>query len=162
MFVKTVRINQVLKAMVMILCVAAAIFAVIYAVNHLIKPNSITLETEADMLDFLHGLGWETSAASINCREVIIPEEWNEVYTKYNDLQLAQGFDLADFRGRTVTIYSYTVLNYDTHPENIVANLLICDGRLIGGDVSCTELGGFMQGLARKETESEQQQTQKS
>lgn len=154
MFVKTIKLKQILKSLVTILCIAAVIFAVIYAVNHLMKPKAIALETDAEMLGFLRGLGWETSDTFINCRDVVIPEEWNEVYTKYNDLQLAQGFDLEKFRGKSATIYSYTVLNYDAHPDNMVANLLICDGRLIGGDVSCTELGGFMQGLARKEAEA--------
>lgn len=153
MFVKTVKLKQVIKALATILCIAAAIFAVVYAVNRLIKPKEIALGTDAEMCAFLRNLGWETSETFINRREVIIPEEWNEVYTKYNELQLAQGFDLEKFRGKAATIYSYTVLNYDAHPENMVANLLICDGRLIGGDVSCTELGGFMQGLARKEAE---------
>lgn len=151
MIVKTVKIKSIVKTLVTILIIAAAIFAVIYAINRLIKPSAITLETEADQIDFLHNLGWETSDTAINCREVTIPEEWNEVYTKYNELQLQQGFDLAKYRGKTAKIYSYTLLNYDGKPDNMVVNLVICDGKLIGGDVSCTELGGFMQGLAKTE-----------
>ena len=149
MFVKTVKMNSILKTLVTILIIAAVIFAAIYAVNRLVKPSAITLETESEMLEFLHSLGWETSAEAINCRDVIIPEEWNEVYTKYNELQLAQGFDLAKHKGEEAKIYSYTVLNYDGKPENIVANLVISDGRLIAADISCTELGGFMQGIAK-------------
>ena len=151
MFVKTVKMNSILKTLVTVLIIAAVIFTVIYAVNRLIKPSAITLETESERLEFLRSLGWETSEEAINCREVVIPEEWNEVYTKYNELQLAQGFDLSKHKGKAAKIYSYTILNYDGKPENIVANLVICDGRLIGADVSCTELGGFMQGIAKKE-----------
>ena len=150
MFVKTVKIKSIVKALVTILIIAAAIFAAIYALNRLIKPSAIVLETEADQLQFLRDLGWETSDSAINCREVTIPEEWNEVYTKYNELQLAQGFDLEKYRGKTATIFSYSILNYDGKPDNMVANLVICEGRLIGGDVSCTELGGFMQGIAKQ------------
>ena len=150
MFIKTVKIKSILKALVIILVIAAAIFAVIYAVNRMLKPSAITLATETDRLGFLSNLGWETSGEPINCREVIIPEEWNEVYTKYNELQLQQGFDLSKFRGKTATVYTYTILNYDGKPDNMVANLVICEGRLIGADVSCTELGGFMQGIAKQ------------
>lgn len=150
MYVRTVKIKSVLKALLTVLVIAAAIFAAVYAVNRLLRPSGITLAAESDRLEFLKSLGWETSDGAINCREVTIPEEWNDVYTKYNELQLAQGFDLSKYKGKQAVIYSYTVLNYEGQPDNMVANLLICGDKLIGGDVSCTELGGFMQGLAKK------------
>ncbi len=149
MYVKTVKMRSVLKTLVTVLIIAAVVFAAIYTLNRLLKPSAITLETESERIAFLEGLGWETSGEAINCREVTIPEEWNEVYVKYNDLQLEQGFDLSKYKGRPAVIYSYSILNYDGKPQNIVANLVICGDKLIGGDVSCTELGGFMQGLAK-------------
>ena len=149
MYVKTVKMRSVLKTLVTVLIVAAVVFAAIYTLNRLLKPSAITLETESERIAFLEGLGWETSGEAINCREVTIPEDWNEVYVKYNDLQLEQGFDLSKYKGRPAVIYSYSILNYDGKPQNIVANLVICGDKLIGGDVSCTELGGFMQGLAK-------------
>ncbi len=154
MYIKTVKIKSALKAAVTILIIAAAIFAAIYALNRLIKPSAITLETESERLEFLRGLGWETSDSAINCRKVTIPEEWNDVYTKYNELQLKQGFDLSKYRGKQAEIYTYTVLNYEGRPNNMVANLVICGGKLVGADISCTELGGFMQGIARAEADS--------
>ena len=149
MYVKTVKMRSVLKTLVTVLIIAAVVFAAIYTLNRLLKPSAITLETESERIAFLEGLGWETSGEAINCREVTIPEEWNEVYVKYNDLQLEQGFDLSKYKGRPAVIYSYSILNYDGKPQNIVANLVICGDKLIGGDVSCTELGGFMQGHAK-------------
>ena len=156
MFIKTVKIRSLLKALVTILIIAAVIFAAVYAINRMIKPKDITLKTEQDMLGFLKDLGWETSDCAINVREVTIPAEWNDVYIKYNDLQLQQGFDLEKLKGEPAKVYSFRVFNYEGHPENIVANLLICDGVLVGGDISCTEMGGFMQGLA-KQTEPAKQ-----
>lgn len=154
MFIKTVKIKSILKALVTVLVIAAVIFAAVYAINRLIKPHDITLATEQDMLSFLRNLGWETSETAINIREVTIPAEWNEVYTKYNELQLQQGFDLTKHKGSPATVYSFRILNYDGRPDNMVANLLICDGVLVGGDISCTELGGFMQGLAMQKDPS--------
>lgn len=148
MYIKTVKMRSVLKTAVTVLIAAAAVFAAVYAVNRLIKPPATVLETESERLGFLKSLGWETSEEAINCREVLIPEEWNEVYEKYNELQKQQGFDLEKYRGRTAEIYTYTVLNYEGRPDNMVANLVLCDGRLIAADISCTELGGFMQGIA--------------
>ena len=72
---------------------------------------------------------------------------WNDVFEEYNSIQKQQGFDLEDYKGKDVTIYTYEVYNYEGKPENMVANLMIYENRLIGGDLSCTELGGFIQGL---------------
>lgn len=148
MYIKTVKIKSVLRAALTVLIIAAAVFAAIYALNRLLSPRGITLETEEQRLEFLHGLGWETSDSAINCREVVIPEEWSDVYERYNRLQLAQGFDLTKHRGKSAVIYSYTVLNYEGGRENMVANLIVSDGKLIAADISCTELGGFMTGIA--------------
>ncbi len=149
MYVKTVKIKSALRAAITVLVIAAAVFAVIYAVNRLLNPKGTVLETEEQRLAFLHEMGWETSDSAINCREVTVPEEWNDVYERYNRLQLAQGFDLTKHRGESAVIYSYTVLNYDGGRDNMVANLVVGkDGRLIAADVSCTELGGFMTGIA--------------
>ena len=148
MYIKTVKIKSVLRAALTVLIIAAAVFAAIYALNRLLSPRGITLETEEQRLEFLHGLGWETSDSAINCREVVIPEEWSDVYERYNRLQLAQGFDLTKHRGKSAVIYSYTVLNYEGGRENMVAALVVSDGKLIAADISCTELGGFMTGIA--------------
>ena len=156
MFVKTVKIKSILKALLTVLVIAAVIFAAVYAINRVLKPKDIVMTSEQEMLNFLHDLGWETSESAINIREVTIPAEWNEVYAKYNDLQLQQGFDLEDYKGASATVYSFRILNYDGRPDNMVANLLICDGVLVGGDISCTELGGFMQGLAKQTAPQEQ------
>ena len=153
MIVKTVKIRSFLKTLVIALLVLIILFAVVFSANRLLKPGKIKLECEEDMLKFLHDLGWETSEQAINVREVTVPEDWNEVYTKYNDLQKQQGMDLEGFRGRPAEVYSFKILNYEGHPDNIVANLLICDGCLIAADVSCTELGGFMQGIRPQEAQ---------
>ncbi len=152
MIVKTVKIKGILKTLLTVLVIAAVILAAVYAINRFISAKrAIKLSTEEEMLTFLHDLGWETSETAINIREVTIPSEWNDVYTRYNDLQRQQGFDLDKFRGETASVYSFRILNYDSHPDNMVANLLIREGRLIAADISCTELGGFMQGIAKAE-----------
>ncbi len=96
-------------------------------------------------------MGWQVSVEPIDVREVTVPSEWNEVFSQYNAIQMQQGFDLDDFRGKNVTIYTYEVYNYENKPENIIANLMVYENKLIGGDVSCTELGGFIQGLMKHE-----------
>ena len=67
----------------------------------------------------------------------------------HNKLQKQQGFNLSAYKATSCEIYTYKVKNYKDHEGkgDVNCNLMICDNVLIGGDVSSTELDGFMQGL---------------
>lgn len=148
MFVKTVKIKSLLKILLILMAIAGVLLLAVTFVNRLTDRNKIILEDIPAQIAFLESLGWETSVEPVDIREVIIPEEWNSVFEEYNDLQKQQGFDLNKYRGKQATIYTYQILNYDG-AENVVANLMVFDGRLIAGDVCSAELGGFMQGLCK-------------
>jgi len=84
--------------------------------------------------------------------EVRIPQHFGEVYTAYNELQRQQGYDLSRLRGQTVTHYTYRIANHPQGKEQtVVANLLVADGRIVGGDISSLALDGFMHGFAMPE-----------
>lgn len=148
MFVKTVKIKSLLKILLILMAIAGVLLLAVTFVNRLTDRNKIILEDIPSQVAFLESLGWETSVEPVDIREVIIPEEWNSVFEEYNDLQKQQGFDLDKYRGKQATIYTYQILNYDG-AENVVANLMVFDGKLIAGDVCSAELGGFMQGLCK-------------
>ena len=59
----------------------------------------------------------------------------------------AQGFDLEPCCGKTVERCTYTVKN---HPSGKVcqADLYICGGEIVAGDILCTGEGGFIAPLA--------------
>lgn len=147
MFVKTVKIKEVLKALFTIAFIALAVMAVVLVVRNLTNNSDILLATESDRQAFLSSLGWQVSEEPIDVRCVTIPTEWNDIYTEYNSIQIQQGFNLEGFKGKEVCIYTYEIYNYEGKPQNIIANLMVYEDKLIGGDVSCTELGGFIQGL---------------
>lgn len=148
MFVKTVKIKSLLKILLILMAIAGVLLLAVTFVNRLTDRSKIILEDIPAQIAFLESLGWETSVEPVDIREVIIPEEWNSVFEEYNDLQKQQGFDLNKYRGKQATIYTYQILNYDG-AENVVANLMVFDGKLIAGDVCSAELGGFMQGLCK-------------
>ena len=76
-----------------------------------------------------------------------LPKELEEPYQSYNVLQRAQGFDLEPCCGKTVERCTYTVKN---HPSGKVcqADLYICGGEIVAGDILCTGEGGFIAPLA--------------
>ena len=79
--------------------------------------------------------------------QFLLPEKLEEPYASYNDLQLSQGFDLRPYCGRQLARYTYTLTNYPDRPEGVQANLYVCDGQIIGGDIFCPGAGGFQEAL---------------
>ena len=89
--------------------------------------------------------------------EVIIPAEFDDVYEKYNELQKEQGFDLSLYASKRVKRWTYEITNYTGYENTgfIHANILVYDGKVIGGDVCSTELNGFMHGFAKPDNTGE-------
>ena len=105
-------------------------------------------ETAVQRREFLNAFGYVISEEPIDVRTVTIPKEFNDVYTKYNIMQKAQNFDLKPFKGKECQQFIYLISNYPNTNKEIHATLLVYQGVIIGGDVSCAEVDGFMHGFA--------------
>ena len=64
----------------------------------------------------------------------------------YLDPQRQQGFDLEEYAGKKLTLYTYRITN---HPdaEEADASLYVYRSELVGGDVHSTSFTGFMTAL---------------
>lgn len=99
---------------------------------------------------FFSQFGWEISADPIEVKEVVIPEEFDETYSEYNEIQKSQGLDLEKYKGKRVKSWSYEIKNYPEYEDSdgvIRGNILVYDGVVIGGDICSVELDGFMTGF---------------
>ena len=142
----------------LILVLTGVIVIVITFTSNHIKSServmsSVTLETNDQREEYLTSLGWEFKT---NCdeKQVQIPSEFNDVYTRYNEIQKSQGFDLEPYKGQEVTVYTYNITNYAGYENRdcIYANLIVCNHMLIGGDVCSTSVSdGFMQALKKQQ-----------
>ena len=99
-----------------------------------------------DRLAYLNGLGWQTSSQPIATEELLIPEEFDESYTGYLQLQADQGFDLTQYRGKRVKRYTYQLTNYPAQDEPVQISLLIYKNRVVGGQIQSSS-GSFLHGL---------------
>lgn len=111
------------------------------------KPQEFPGGTNEERLAFLQSFGWEVNTEPAETREVMIPAQFNDIYTTYNVMQKAQGFDLKPYAGEVCTQYQYKINNYPDEPE-VYATLLVYNNLIIGGDVACSEVNGFMHGFA--------------
>lgn len=152
MFIKTIKLKRPKAGVVgAIVCAVVLIAVVIVTACRLTGTAVYEMKSEAQRQAFLKEMGWEVSEEYDECKAIEIPKEFNDVYTKYNDLQKQQGFDLAKYKGETAEVYTYRIKNYKGYEKKgeIRANLIVCKGQLIGGDVCSAELDGFMQGLKK-------------
>lgn len=109
---------------------------------------SLDAGTQEQRMSFISQFGWEVEQEPVEVREVVIPSQFGDVYEKYNVIQLEQGFDLTKYKGERAKRWTYKVTNYPSYDNVVYINMLIKDGKVIGGDVCSTALDGFMHGFS--------------
>lgn len=112
------------------------------------------IETNEDRITFLAQFGYKVSGEPIESVELTLPDDFDRVFSGYNELQKAQGLDLTKYKGKTVTRYTYEVSDYPGHEgEKIYANLIVRKNRIIAGDICSAEPSGFIHGFERAESQ---------
>ncbi len=134
-----VKKNQIILSLLLIAAVAAAI-----CFSSFTKDENLSLCRK-----FLKELGYSFEKDLLEKAEVTIPEGFGTVYESYNLLQKEAGFDLMPLRGKTVLRYSFRLKD----EEYTLANILISDGKICGGDILNPSLSGKMIPLIPKEKE---------
>ena len=150
---KTVKYISVVLVLVLFAGICTAVSRIqLKKLNvQMVESKSDTINYKAgnnkERLSFVSQFGWEVESEPDEVSEIIIPQEFDDVYNNYNEIQLQQKCDLRDYCGKRVKRWTYIIKNYPGYTETdtcVRINLLIYDGMVIGGDVSSTELSGFM------------------
>lgn len=110
-------------------------------------PAAPQLTTNEERVAYLQSLGWEVTPEPLETLQFLLPDQLAEPYLTYNDLQKAQGFDLASCCGKQVSRYTYAVTNYPGRTEGVQLNLYICEDAPVAGDILCPGENGFQETL---------------
>ena len=102
------------------------------------------IKTNDDRVAFLSQFGWDVDTEPVEEVTMRIPAEFDRVMNTYNELQKRGGLDLSKYKGREVTRYSYNVRNYPGYDGTVTANVIVYKNRVIGGDVSSSDVSGFI------------------
>lgn len=147
MFIVTAKFSR-RKAAFAAVCLLALIALPLALLSGRSKtPDAVTVETNDARVDYLRSRGWEVEGEPIETLSVPLPDELVEPYLSYNELQLTQGFDLNAYCGKTLERYTYVVTNYPDRADGCQADLYVCEGAVVAGDIVCTGEDGFMAGL---------------
>ncbi len=101
----------------------------------------------ADVAAFLAQFGWQVKGEPVEVREVVIPSEFDRIFTNYNEIQKQQGLDLSRYKRKTATRYTMEITNYKGYDGKVYANVIVYRGRVIGGDICSADVSGFMHGF---------------
>ncbi|MCQ2454725.1 MAG: DUF4830 domain-containing protein [Clostridia bacterium] len=110
-------------------------------------------DTHKKRCDFLSNIGCEIHEETATEKDITIPTEFGDVYNNYNELQNSVGYNLKNYKGEKCKIYSYDVKKFAPLKKNdyAKANLIVYNGRIIGGDISSSKINGKMYPLKKYE-----------
>ena len=140
--------NTVTDILICLLC----IFIIILILNNAEYNRSLYCSVSQDeIISFLEINGWIANTGQVSSSEKVIPEIFDVTYNDYALLQKKQGFDFENYKGKQITLYSYPLLNYPGYEncDNIFINILTFNGSIIGADIYCTSINGFITGAVK-------------
>lgn len=102
--------------------------------------RSYTPEKTSAFSQIVREMGYDdVSEKPYEVVEFTIPETFNAVYERYNNLLKESGYDLSPYKGKKCKRYTYLIPS-----ENARANIIVYDGKIIGGDISGITIDGIM------------------
>ena len=75
------------------------------------RASTQHVSKEKGRVAYLAQYGWEVETPALSEEQVVIPRTFSPVFERYNELQKQQGFDLSEYCGMEVTMYTYKVTN---------------------------------------------------
>ncbi len=154
MFIYSVKVNKTkILSFLAVFCAAIALVFVLMpsSIGDVLNNGvSASVKDQASMVGFLKSFGYVAQERAVQIEEVIIPDTFDEKYNAYNELQKVSGFDLSKYAGKTVKKYTFRLTEYPNSEDEVIANLLVHNDRVIGGDISSTTLGGFQHGFVKE------------
>ena len=153
MFVMTAKISKPKLIAAAIVLVAVVLLIVLLVSGGSGKKAALEAApagaTNDERVAFLATFGWNANAEPKEVQKVRIPENTdNKVFSRYNELQRSQGFDLSAFGGKDAMRYVYEILNYPDAASPVYASILVYEGHIIGGDITNTAPDGKIHGFA--------------
>ena len=140
--VKSSKIKVILFAIFMLLVLVASVLFFAERKNSSATTEgaiSIRASDEKQRTQFLSQFGWDFDTEPVQVEEIIIPEEFDETYENYNELQKKQGFNLEDYKGANAKKWTYNINNfpdYENKKDYVQANIIVYNGNVIAADIT--------------------------
>ena len=152
MMMMTAKVN-IKKVLIGLIALVALVMALASLLGGEKESAAVTTMSDNDSrVQFLASQGWQVTTSPKEASQVKIPTEQTPAYSRYNDLQKSQGYDLTQYSGKTVMRYVYEVTNFPNAQQPVYATVLVYKNKIIGGDITDTAAKGAVQGLKKPDT----------
>ena len=101
------------------------------------EDYSLSAADEADITAFISVCGYDT-ADMISDTVITVPKHWNTAYTEYNGMQLAQGFDLTPYKGKSARELVFRLAGSSEY-----LYIMLCDGKIIAAHICSYDGSGI-------------------
>ena len=106
----------------------------------------VSAADDLSVLGYISSFDIEVDKDGLKEDEIKVPASFNEVYKNYNKIQKEQGFDLENYKGKTLKRYTYPVINIEDETPNFV-EVLTFDGIIVAADIYSTSIEGSIRAL---------------
>ncbi|MDL2287568.1 DUF4830 domain-containing protein [Eubacteriales bacterium OttesenSCG-928-G02] len=157
MFIYTLKASTIKFFAVLLLSVIALVTLIVLVPDYAavgevaaITVDYSNIKSGDDCIEFIEKLGYTIDSAATTTENITIPDEFDAVYTKYNDLQRSQGLNLKKYRGKTATKYSFFITNYNSdYDGRVMITILTYKNKIIAGDICGVDGEGFVHGFEK-------------
>ncbi len=105
------------------------------------------VETSADVAEFAKQFNIYVGNSPCETVELRIPQKFDAVLEKYNEIQKNQGLNLEKYKNKQVKRYTYAVLDDKGSETGSYLSIIVYKNRVVAGDISNNENGGFVSGF---------------
>ena len=125
------------KYKIIFVIAAALMIAVIFALF------SVDGAANQKNIDFINSFGWSVKDAPSDISHITVPENLSDIYLIHSQISGIEGSSITDFRGKSITRYSYTVLNHqNSESSKIRADVFVYKTDIIAADIADISPGG--------------------
>lgn len=110
-----------------------------------VKANAKIGSTNALRVEYIKSLRLEPDDSNVTAKDIVIPQKFSEIYKEYNALQKKAGFNLEYYKGDKATVYAYPICGSEKE-----LHLIVCEDKIIGGDISDMRVGGKIEPLLKQ------------
>ena len=107
------------------------------------------VKTNDERIDFISQFGIKPKEAPTETEDFRVPENFDRIIAKYNEIQKKQGLDLSKYKNKRVTRYTYEATGYENSDEPVFVNIIVYRNTVIACDISSTSPDGFIAPLVK-------------
>ena len=144
MFLSVIKMPKGSLALIILAAVVLASSLIVSLKNN--SGKVVAASDNLSVLAYIESFDIEVLKEGLKEDEIKVPATFNDVYNNYNKIQKEQGFDLENYKGKTLKRYTYPVINIEDETPHFV-EVLTFDGIIVAADVYSTSIEGSIRAL---------------